>query len=64
LYAGNNEHDTTSKVYNLLAHPGWSVHWLKFSNDIGVFFPFSTVVLTGCSVDPKGSASSFHGIHG
>jgi hypothetical protein len=39
LYAENIEYDTTSKFYNLLAHPGWSVHWLKFSNDIGVDFP-------------------------
>jgi hypothetical protein len=30
VYNENNEYDTTSELYNLLVHPGWSVHWLKF----------------------------------
>jgi hypothetical protein len=66
LYVENIEYDTTSKFYNLLVHPGWSVHWMKFSNDIGVDFPSvqwvsqaALWILRDLQAVPRGSIDSF-----
>jgi len=66
LYAENIGYDTTSKFYNLLVHAGWSVHWMQFSNNIGVDIPSvqwvsqaALWIVRDLQAVPRGSIDSF-----